>query len=104
MLAQKLYGALFNNVYVYKDGFPDWQARHGAPGRPEHFNCQLRDKARALGLHLDRRGHVATGCACDRGAAQQAQNVNRDRIFSQLILRREVGKNGRENSKEYGHP
>jgi len=30
MLAQKLYGALFNNVYVYKDGFPDWQ-RHGGP-------------------------------------------------------------------------
>ena len=30
MLAQKLYGALFNNVYVYKDGFPDWQ-KHGAP-------------------------------------------------------------------------
>ena len=28
MLAQKLYGALFNNVYVYKDGFPDWQ-KHG---------------------------------------------------------------------------
>src|SRR6185369_12472413 len=30
MLAQKLYGALFNNVYVYKDGFPDWQKRGGA--------------------------------------------------------------------------
>jgi len=30
MLAQKLYGAFFNNVYVYKDGFPDWQ-KHGAP-------------------------------------------------------------------------
>jgi rhodanese-related sulfurtransferase len=30
MLAQKLYGALFNNVYVYKDGFPDWQ-KHGGP-------------------------------------------------------------------------
>ncbi len=30
MLAQKLYGALFNNVYVYKDGFPGWQAHHGA--------------------------------------------------------------------------
>ena len=22
--------SLYNNVYVYKDGFPDWQA-HGAP-------------------------------------------------------------------------
>jgi len=30
MLAQKLYGALFNNVYVYKDGYPDWQ-KHNAP-------------------------------------------------------------------------
>jgi rhodanese-related sulfurtransferase len=30
MLAQKLYGALFNNVYVYKDGFPDWQKHGGA--------------------------------------------------------------------------
>jgi rhodanese-related sulfurtransferase len=30
MLAQKLWGAQFNNVYVYKDGFPDWQ-KHGAP-------------------------------------------------------------------------
>lgn len=27
MLAQKLWGAQFNNVYVYKDGFPDWQKR-----------------------------------------------------------------------------
>ena len=25
MLAQKLWGVQFNNVYVYKDGFPDWQ-------------------------------------------------------------------------------
>ena len=25
MLAQKLWGIQFNNVYVYKDGFPDWQ-------------------------------------------------------------------------------
>jgi rhodanese-related sulfurtransferase len=32
MLAQKLWGAQFNNVYVYKDGFPDWQ-KHGAPVR-----------------------------------------------------------------------
>lgn len=30
MLAQKLWGAQFNNVYVYKDGFPDWQAKGGA--------------------------------------------------------------------------
>ena len=30
MLAQKLWGIQFNNVYVSKDGFPDWQA-HGAP-------------------------------------------------------------------------
>lgn len=30
MLAQKLWGAQFNNVYVYKDGFPDWQAHQGA--------------------------------------------------------------------------
>jgi rhodanese-related sulfurtransferase len=30
MLAQKLWGAQFNNVYVYKDGFPDWQAHGGA--------------------------------------------------------------------------
>ena len=25
MLAQKLWGIQFNNIYVYKDGFPDWQ-------------------------------------------------------------------------------
>lgn len=30
MLAQKLWGVQFNNVYVYKDGFPDWQNRNGA--------------------------------------------------------------------------
>lgn len=30
MLAQKLWGIQFNNVYVYKDGFPDWQ-KHGSP-------------------------------------------------------------------------
>ncbi len=30
MLAQKLWGVQFNNVYVYKDGFPDWQQRGGA--------------------------------------------------------------------------
>ena len=30
MLAQKLWGIQYNNVYVYKDGFPDWQKRGGA--------------------------------------------------------------------------
>ncbi len=30
MLAQKLWNIQFNNVYVYKDGFPDWQNRGGA--------------------------------------------------------------------------
>ncbi|MHB0970990.1 MAG: rhodanese-like domain-containing protein [Thermoanaerobaculia bacterium] len=30
MLADKLFGVGFNNVYVYKDGFPDWQ-KNGAP-------------------------------------------------------------------------
>jgi rhodanese-related sulfurtransferase len=30
LLAQKLFGAGFNNVRVYKDGWPDWQKRHGA--------------------------------------------------------------------------
>ena len=30
MLAQKLWGIQFNNVYVYKDGYPDWQ-KHGWP-------------------------------------------------------------------------
>ncbi|MGZ8798135.1 MAG: rhodanese-like domain-containing protein [Thermoanaerobaculia bacterium] len=29
MLAQKLWGVAFNNIYVYKDGFPDWQKRRG---------------------------------------------------------------------------
>jgi len=29
MLAQKLWGVFFNNIYVYKDGFPDWQKRGG---------------------------------------------------------------------------
>ena len=29
-LAQKLWGIQFNNVYVYKDGFPDWQKHGGA--------------------------------------------------------------------------
>jgi rhodanese-related sulfurtransferase len=32
MLAQKLWGIQFNNIYVYKDGFPDWQER----GLPVH--------------------------------------------------------------------
>jgi len=27
MLAQKLWGIQFNNIYVYKDGFPDWERR-----------------------------------------------------------------------------
>jgi rhodanese-related sulfurtransferase len=30
MLAQKLWGIQFNNIYVYKDGFPDWERRGGA--------------------------------------------------------------------------
>lgn len=30
MLSQKLWGIQFNNLYVYKDGFPDWQDRGGA--------------------------------------------------------------------------
>src|ERR1043165_6885073 len=29
MLAQKLWGIQFNNVYVYKDGYPDWVAHRG---------------------------------------------------------------------------
>ena len=29
MLAQKLWGIQFNNVYVYKDGYPDWVNRGG---------------------------------------------------------------------------
>ena len=29
MLSQKLWGIQFNNIYVYKDGFPDWQDRGG---------------------------------------------------------------------------
>jgi len=32
MLAQKLFGAGFENLYVYRDGWPDWQKR-GLPGR-----------------------------------------------------------------------
>jgi rhodanese-related sulfurtransferase len=30
MLAQKLWGAGFNNALVYRDGWPDWQKRGGA--------------------------------------------------------------------------
>ncbi len=30
MLAQKLWGIQFNNIYVYKDGYPDWVKRGGA--------------------------------------------------------------------------
>lgn len=33
MLAQKLWGVGFDNVLVYKDGFPDWQKRGGAVAR-----------------------------------------------------------------------
>jgi len=29
MLAQKLFGAGFNNLLVYRDGWPDWQKRGG---------------------------------------------------------------------------
>jgi len=29
MLAQKLFGASFNNLLVYRDGWPDWQKRGG---------------------------------------------------------------------------
>mgnify|MGYP003578415062 FL=1 len=29
MLAEKLWGIQFNNVYVYKDGYPDWVTRGG---------------------------------------------------------------------------
>jgi rhodanese-related sulfurtransferase len=29
MLAQKLWGIQFNNIYVYKDGYPDWAKRGG---------------------------------------------------------------------------
>jgi rhodanese-related sulfurtransferase len=36
MLAEKLWGIQFNNVYVYKDGFPDWQKR----GLPVHTGAQ----------------------------------------------------------------
>ena len=29
MLAQKLFGAGFNNLLVYRDGWPDWVSRKG---------------------------------------------------------------------------
>ena len=29
MLSEKLWGAQFSNIYVYKDGFPDWVAKGG---------------------------------------------------------------------------
>ncbi len=29
MLAQRLFGGGFNNLLVYKDGFPDWTKRGG---------------------------------------------------------------------------
>jgi len=29
MLAQKLWGIQFDNVYIYEHGFPDWQKRGG---------------------------------------------------------------------------
>lgn len=32
MLAQKLWGLSFNNVLVYKDGFPDWKQRRAPVG------------------------------------------------------------------------
>lgn len=33
MLAEKLFGAGFSNVLVYRDGFPDWQRRNGPSRR-----------------------------------------------------------------------
>ena len=36
MLAQKLFGAGFENVLVYKDGWPDWVKRGG----PSHTGPQ----------------------------------------------------------------
>ncbi len=33
MLAEKLWGIQFNNMYVYKDGFPDWEQHGGAVHR-----------------------------------------------------------------------
>jgi hypothetical protein len=32
MLAQTLFGAGFENLLVYRDGFPDWVRRGGAVG------------------------------------------------------------------------
>jgi len=33
MLARKLWGLQFNNIWVYKDGFPDWEKRGGKISR-----------------------------------------------------------------------
>ena len=33
MLAQKLFGAGFNNLLVYRDGWPDWVKRGGQSAR-----------------------------------------------------------------------
>jgi rhodanese-related sulfurtransferase len=33
MLARKLWGLQFNNIWVYKDGFPDWEKRGGRISR-----------------------------------------------------------------------
>jgi len=33
LLGQKLFGAGFNNLLIYKDGFPDWARRGGATAR-----------------------------------------------------------------------
>jgi hypothetical protein len=38
-----------------------WQEVHGTPGKRNHHNAEFRDKARQLGLNIDRRG--ATGYA-----------------------------------------
>ena len=42
MLAQKLWGIQFNNVYVYKDGYPDWVARGGAVARGSNSKTENR--------------------------------------------------------------
>jgi hypothetical protein len=36
MLGEKLFGVGFNNLLVYKDGFPDWTKRGGAVARGGH--------------------------------------------------------------------
>ncbi len=40
-----------------------WQETHGTPGKRNHHNAEFQDKARALGLNIDRRG--LTGYAAD---------------------------------------